>query len=180
MSTVGDLVVNLGLNSKSFDGGIERVRSQIAPLVTGLATLAGVGTFGVMTASAMKTVDETGELADTIGTTTEALVGLQHAASMGGGSAEGLTASLKKMLDNLGAAKQGAGSAVKLLDQFGLSAESLAAQDPSEVFVQLAEKISQLPTSADQASAAMDLFGKQGLEMLPMLASGAISPLKLG
>ncbi|WP_437228757.1 hypothetical protein SH661x_002321 [Planctomicrobium sp. SH661] len=186
--TIGDMVVNLGLNRVPFSSGLNAARSELAGfgqstiksmagiatgIVAGFAAVSGISAFKDLTLSAMQSVDETGELADTIGTTTEQLIGLQHAASLGGSSAEGLTKGMQKMLANVGAARQGIGSAKGVLDQFGLSANELAAQDPSQTFIQLAEKISQLPSASDRAAAAIKIFGKSGQEMLPMLSGGA-------
>jgi hypothetical protein len=188
--SIGDLVATMRLDASKFDSGVVKTQSSMKRLSgsigniggavnalngiwSKLAAFTGVGAFGFMTGEAMKLVDETGELAQSLGITTEALTGLRHAALLGGSSAEGLDASLRKMLTNIGDARAGTGTMIGLLDRFGVTADQLAQQDPASVFSQLAQKISELPLAADQASAALRIFGRAGVEMLPMLQQGS-------
>jgi len=188
--TIGDMVATLKLDASKFDSGVVKAQASTAKLgksvsIMGaafdytksaygrMAAFMGVGAFSVMTGQSMKLVDETGELAQSLGMTTEALTGFRHAALLGGSSAEGLDMSLRKMLTNIGDARAGAGQMIGLLDRFGMTAAQLANQDPASAFSQLAQKISELPSAADQASAAMKIFGESGVKMLPMLQQGS-------
>jgi hypothetical protein len=192
MSTIGSLVVNLGLASASFSSGLKSAQSSLgkfqssvksfATSTTGILT--GVaGAFGVaLGANAMKNfigdqmeaIDQTAKLSDSLGITTERLVGLQHAASLSGVSIEDFGHDLQMMNKAIGEALAGGGGhgGGNPFEKIGLDAHHLASMDAGSAFTEIAEGISRLPTAAERASTAFAIFHKKGISLLPMLQMG--------
>jgi len=191
MATIGSLVVNLGLASASFSSGLKSAQSSLSKFQSGITSFAtsttgiltGVaGAFGVaIGANAMKTliggqmeaIDQVAKLSDRLGITTEALVGLQHGADLAGVSAEQLTGGLEKMLNAIGTAADEGGATAKAFEEMGLSARTLSGMDSGEAFTQIAESLKNITNPAERARLAMDVFGKSGQALLPLMMSGA-------
>lgn len=185
--TIGDMVVKLGMDTSPLAKGVASARSSLEGLSAGvskigsvfggiggkLAAIAGIGSFSYMTNQALSSIDATAKLADSIGTSTEALVGLRHAGELSGVSTEQMDKGLNKFIRGIGEARQGIGTTRNVLDQLGLSADHLASVDAGQAFAEVAESIRQLPTEADRAAAAAGVFGRAGQQMLPLIMSGS-------
>jgi hypothetical protein len=115
------------------------------------------------------TIDETAKLAQRTGISIEALQGLQVAADLAG--VTNLEGALQKVSVVLGDAAAGSATAQKALSNIGLSVDSLLSLSPEDQFRAIAASISRIPTAAGQAAAAVDLFGRAGVELLPLFAS---------
>jgi ribosomal protein S11 len=109
------------------------------------------------------------DLAQRTGASTDALQGFQVAADLAG--VQNLEGALQKVTVVLGDAANGSESAQKAFAKIGLSVEDLMSLSPEDQFRAVAEAISAIPDSASQAAAAVDLFGKSGVELLPLFAS---------
>lgn len=114
-------------------------------------------------------VDETAKVAQRTGIAVEALQGFQVAAGLSG--VQNLEGALQKVTIVLGDAAAGSEQAQKALRNIGLSAEELMAMAPEDQFRAIAKAIGGIQGQANQAAAAVDLFGKSGVELLPLFAS---------
>jgi hypothetical protein len=112
--------------------------------------------------------DASGKLATRLGMSVESLQGLQMAATMAG--VGDLTPTLQKMSIILGQAAAGAKPATEALAGIGLSIDDLAGMNPDEQFKAIAAAISAIPDPASRAAAAVKIFGKSGVELLPLLS----------
>jgi hypothetical protein len=152
--------------------------SSLALATSGIGALAaaaaagGAAFFG-MGMKAMEGLAKLGETAEKIGISTEALAGLQHAASLAGSDADTLNTSLVKMQRNLSEAANGGGSAAKALGQLGINAADLKGLNADESFLRIADGIMKVGDQSDRVALAMDIFGKSGAGMLNMMADGA-------
>lgn len=187
MALIDLLNIGMSLQTTKFVAGTTTAQKALGNLKTALSTtqaafgaLAGVLGAAVsvyalksLTQESMGAIDSTAKLADRLGTSTEALIGLQHAADLSGTSSESLQSALEKMSVNLGKAQGGATGAREAFEQLGLNVDELAAGDPVEAVRQIADGINELPTSSERATAAMEIFGKQGVGLLNTLASGS-------
>lgn len=115
-------------------------------------------------ANVATSVDATNDLAQRIGMGVESLQSLQVAAKLGG--VDDITAHLQKMTIAMGnAASSGKTEAFTAL---GLDFQTLQGMAPEDQFREIAAAIAKLPTEAERAAAAMKIFGKSGIELLPM------------
>lgn len=116
-----------------------------------------------------KSIDETAKLAQRTGIAVEALQGFQVAADLSG--VQNLEGGLQRLTISLGDAANGSATARKAFESIGLSVDELMGMAPEDQFRAVAAAISAIPDQASQAAAAMDLFGRTGVELLPLFAS---------
>lgn len=141
--------------------------------------MVGMGVAGVAALSAIYVknaafIDQQAKTADRLGITTEALTGLQHAASINGATNEELNKSLQTMQKNLGqVAQTGTGEAKDALEGLGLSATELKGLKPEEQFKLIAEKLKNVEDQSQKVYIAQTLMGKSGTKMINVMANGA-------
>lgn len=111
-----------------------------------------------------QSVDQMNDLAQRTGIGVEALQSLQVAAKLGG--VDDLTGHLQKMTVAIGNAADTGN--IEAFQKLGLDFESLQAMAPEDQFRIIGAAIAKLPTEAERAAAAMKIFGKSGIELLPM------------
>jgi hypothetical protein len=142
-------------------------------LAIGAAGLAAAGGLLAWAQGAGESMDATAKLADKVGSSTENIVGLQHAANLSGVSAETLAANLAKLGANLGLAVSGGGPAADALKALGLNAAELAKADRVDALGAIADRLNGIQNPAERAAMAMQVLGKSGQDMMPLLAGGS-------
>ena len=107
------------------------------------------------------------------GMSAEAFSALAYAATISDIEVGALEGSLRKMQKTLGAAAGGSKSAEENLAALGLSAKELLALTPEQQFKVLADRLAKIENPAMRAAAAMKIFGRGGVALLPMMEGGA-------
>ena len=118
-------------------------------------------------AHAANAVDATNDLAQRLGINVEKLQALQMAAKLSG--VDDITTALQKVTVAVGKATEGSEEQAKAFSNIGLSVQELAAMSPEEQFLAIQKAIAALPTPAERAAAAVALFGRSGVELLPLM-----------
>jgi len=113
------------------------------------------------------------DIAQRTGASAESLSQLRYAAEQSGANLEAVEKGMRKLGDVTTQAAGGSKSAAAALASVGLSAEQLLAMPVEDRFLAVAQGISQIQDPAAQASVAMDLLGKSGADLVPMMADGA-------
>ncbi len=187
MSDLGTLSMVLTAKTGLFTAGMAKANAALGAFTKATAVargaafkfmavigpVIGVGGFALMTRNALNSIDATAKLADRLGTTTEAITGLGHAADLAGVSSESFNAAMEILVRRLGEAKQGSGEMMRAVKTMGLDIQRLTNQDPAQTFVELADQIAKMPTAAQKAAAAYQLFGRSGMLLVNMLAEGS-------
>lgn len=122
------------------------------------------------TAGAVASIDD---LSKRTGISASVIQGYSLAANQSGVSLETFARSVQKLTINLGEAQTGNATAIKSFADLGLSVADLSRLSPQQAFEQVAAAIAKLPTPAQQAAAAVSLFGKSGVELTPIFQEGA-------
>ena len=139
--------------------------------LSSVQTVAGAfNSFVAGSAAAVASVDD---LSKRTGVSTQTLQAYQFAAEQSGVSVETFGKGVQKLGINLGEAQTGNKSAIKSFADLGLSVQELSRLSPEAAFEAVAAAISQLPGPAQQAAAAVSLFGKSGAELVPVFQEGA-------
>jgi hypothetical protein len=137
---------------------------------------AGGALVGALTDASKVFVDFGSEMAGLsarTGVSVEALSALSYAAGQSGVDMEGLEHGLRHMQRTLGEAAGGSKEAQAHLAQLGLTVRDLAAMTPDQQFEAIAEAISKVANPTSRAALAMEIFGRSGTELLPLLNKGA-------
>lgn len=127
-----------------------------------------------LVSSVNSSVDTLNDFSARTGIGVEALQGYSLAAKLAGVDTEQFGAAVQKLAVNIGKATPG-DALDKSLRAINLSVQELRALAPEDQFSAIGNAISQLPTAADRAAAAVEIFGKQGAALAPLFREGAAS-----
>jgi len=154
---------------EKFGANVSKIGSKLMMAGTAMAApfVAGAAAF-VKVGGALK------EMSDRTGVAVETLSALQYAASQTGTSIEALEKGLR-----LSQKLIGSDAGAKTLERLGLSAEKLRGLAPAEQFMALADALAKIPDPAGRTAAAMQLFGRAGAELIPLMSGGSAGIAKL-
>jgi hypothetical protein len=177
----GRAYVELGV-SDQLTKGLKQAQAQLKAFGAGLKSV-GTGMMGIGAAAlaplagAIKVFSDTGsalnDMSARTGVSVEALSEFEYAAKMTGVEMEGLEGGLRKMQKTVGEAAMGSKSAADALGKLGLSAAELTNLAPDQQFAMIADRLDQVRDPALRAAVAMEIFGKSGTNLLPMMQGGA-------
>lgn len=131
------------------------------------AALAGV------VKSAATAADSLAKTSRKLGTTTDELAGLRHAAEQTGVASNTLDMGLQRMTRRIAEAAAGTGEAKNALIELGLSADALNRAGPAEAMRQIAEAMKNVENQGDRVRLAMKLFDSEGVALVNTLGLGA-------
>lgn len=107
------------------------------------------------------------------GISVETLSELAYAADLSGASLEVLEGSVRRMQRSIVEAAEGSQTAVDALAALGLSAQDFRGLSTDQQFKLIADRLSQIQSPAVKAALAMEIFGRAGTQLLPLMADGA-------
>lgn len=144
-------------------GGLSSVLGSLVPIATGAGLAA-------MAKGAIDAADNMNDLSQKTGVSVESLSKFQQAANASGTSIEGVGAAMIKLNKGLATG----GSAVDALKALGLSATDASGKlkTTDQVMLEVADKFAKMPDGAQKTALAMQLFGKAGADMIPLLNGG--------
>lgn len=178
----GRAFVEMFLEDNKVYRSLEKLKSQFKSLGSflaktgGLVAAAGAAVLAPVAGIFKETIghfDEINKASDRLGATTEAVSGLGYAAEQSGSNLEELEMSAKFLQKNLSDAANGSKEVNDKFRQLGISANQLADLPLDEQFIAVADAISQVQSPADRTALALDLLGRTGTRMLPLLRSRA-------
>ena len=151
----------------------EKVGTAIKAM-SALAITAGVA-LGAMIKGQIDAADKAQKTAQAIGMTVDKLTALQYAADLSGISQEQLTTALTITAKNAALAAEGTGSAADAYAELGISVKDADGKmKASNVLIdEVADNFAKMPDGVKKTSLAVQLFGRQGAAMIPLLNSGA-------
>ena len=148
--------------------GLSGALGSLAPLLS-VAGLVG------MVQNTIKAGDSMYDLSQKTGVAVESLARFKKAAAVSGTDIETVSKSLVKLSRGMvEAATTGKGKAADALNALGLSATTAGGKikTADQLTLEIANKFQRMGNDARKTSLAMDLFGRAGSEMIPMLNMG--------
>ncbi len=169
---------------KNFEKSIERAGKQAKSMTNSLSTLASggiaklgaaiaVGAVAKFTADTLESLDAQKKFAQSVGASTGNVIGLGYAASLGGSSIEGMQTGMIKLAKTMDEANKKGGKSV--FSELGIAIKDAQGQlrSTDEVMIDVADKFASMQDGTAKATLAMDLFGKKGAELIPVLNQGS-------
>lgn len=198
MASISALYVSLQLQAESFNAGLKNAQREakefektIRPSMQaakdmGLAmAAAGTAIVGGMLAASKAAIDYGDNLNDLrmkTGVSVENLAKLGFAAEQSGSSMDGMSTGLKFLAKNMEAAIAKGGDQRAAFNALGLTSKDLAAAngDVNKVFLTLADRFKGIEDPAEKAALAMRIYGKSGVELIPVMEGGSAAIIKMG
>ena len=184
-ATIGALKVNLGIDTAQFSAGLKSSQASLAKFgktvavgfaAVATAAVAAGAAMGMAVKGAIDSADALSKAAQKAGVTTEALSRLKYAADFSDVSLEQLTGGLgrlsKSMLDVAGGSQGPAATAFKALG-INVTDANGKLRDSNVVFAEIADRFSRMEDGATKTALSMQIFGKSGADLIPLLNEGA-------
>ena len=112
--------------------------------------------------------DQIADMAGRTGASVKFLSELGYAAKMSGSELEAIEPAIRNMQKGLAS-----GSSNKILEKLGLDPKTLREGNPESQFLAIADAISKIDSPAMRTAMAMQVFGKSGTALLPLLNEGS-------
>lgn len=186
---IARLAVHLGLETAAFEKGTGKAKREVTGLErhvskAGLAIKAAfVGMFGALAVdqivqvakAGLEYASSLGEVASQLGVTTKALQEYRYAASQAGIEQGEMDQALSQLTRRLGDAAQGSKSINAAFDRLGVSIRDANGHviDAGDAIPLIADGLQKIESPAERAAILVDLFGKAGQKLAPLLEGGS-------
>ncbi|SFM12962.1 hypothetical protein [Nitrosomonas communis] len=148
--------------------------SQLQTLLASLGVTLSAGGFVAFIKDAIDTADQLNKLSQKIGVSVEALSTLRFAAELSDVSLEALQKGIKALSQNIVEANSGAGRGAQIFDALGISVKNAdgTLKSAEQVLLEVADVFTTLEDGTVKTTLAVELFGKTGQDMIPLLNQG--------
>lgn len=173
--------VEVFIDDKELQRGVKRVQASMRSMAAGIAKVGGA-LFGAATAAGAPLLaavtkfvakgDEIDKMSKRTGIAAETLSRMGFALEQSGGELADFQRGLKGMANFLQGAERGLSTSVDTMNDLGLSMGDLEDITPEDRFLLFADRIAGVEDPTRRAALAMDVFGRAGQSMLPLLADG--------
>lgn len=186
---IAKLSVHLGLETAAFEKGSKRAETRMTGFqknmqrTSNAVKTAFVGMLGVFAVDQILSVGKAGlefasslgEVAQQLGVTTKALQEYRYAASQAGIEQGEMDQALSQLTRRLGDAAQGSKPLQAAFDKLGVNIRDANGhvRDAGDVIPLIAEGLQKIESPAERAAILVDLFGKAGQKLAPLLEGGA-------
>jgi hypothetical protein len=174
----GGAFVELFTKQSELEKGLKEAKEKVAKLGESVMAIGEKMSLigGAITApflEAAKVFAETGsalnDMSARTGISVEALSSFGYAAKQSGADIGLVEIAMRKAQRSLLEATQGSLEIKRAFDLLGLSAINLLKLSPEEQFQAIAEALNQIPNQSVKAGVAMQIFGRSGTMLLPMI-----------
>lgn len=172
-TSVGRAILEMATDTAALMRGVDQIEGRMSAAASTISTIgksiAGAFSVAAVGAAISRYSEFTGQLTDMSAKTgigVEALQRLKFAAEQNGGTLEQVTGAVTKLGVNLAGGNSSAVGAMKAL---GLEVDAIRNMEPDKAFTTIADAIAKVPDPMDRSKLAIDLFGKSGAELLPMM-----------
>jgi lambda family phage tail tape measure protein len=125
--------------------------------------------------SVIDAMDQANDVSQQLGLSVEEIQEWNHAAEMSGASAEDFSAGVRGLTKSMAELGAGTTESSKALKKMGVDTKDTTDQ----ALTKIAEAFSKLQDGPQKTALAMDIFGKSGAKLIPMLNEGAAGIEKL-
>lgn len=166
LKSIGARFTQLGSSVKNFGAGVATIGAGVAGL--GAAV---IGPIGAATMKFVEAGDALQKMAIRTGVGAQALSELQHAAEQSGTSIETVEGALRRAQRAITEANDGSQSMADAFARLGLNTRQLAGLSTDQQFQKIAAAIAAVPDPTIRAARAMEIFGRGGTALLPLITS---------
>lgn len=176
MAQVSGIQVKFSADTTQFDRAVTQTEARLTKfssfaktslVAVGAAGVSAAGGLALATRAALNYADEIGKMAQKVGMSTESLSRLEYAARLSDVSLGQLQVGLGQLAKNMEAGSEG-------LDALGISVMTADGRlrSTNDVFLEVAERFASIEDGAGKTAIAMNIFGRSGADLIPLLNSG--------
>jgi lambda family phage tail tape measure protein len=172
---VAQIVIEAKDNTQGAFNSVKQSATDLHKNLLHLAEAVGVGIMGEFIKSSMESADKLGKMAQSVGVSTEALSRMSVSARLSDIDMETLAGAMGKLSKNAIDAAAGTGAAKSAFEFLNISVKDsnghLKSND--QIMSEVADRFSKMEDGAGKTALAMDIFGKTGKALIPMLNGGS-------
>lgn len=160
---------------KDLSASTDRLSKNFSSFVGIAASLGAITLFKNQINETLQFADSLNKLSQKTGISADGLYSLSAAAKLSDVEFKSLESSLAKFSKGIGEASLGTGTAKEAFERLGVSIKKQdgSLKDSFDLLAELSEQFKDMPDGAMKATTAMQLFGKSGADMIPLLNSGS-------
>jgi len=162
---------------KGFSGGMVGSLKTITSGFLNWQTVAVAAVIAVGAAikKQIDTMEDLEKMAQRTGVSVENLSTLRFAAELASTEIEVFEKGLQRLSRNLLDTSKGMGTAKESFETLGIPVQNVngGLRDTYEVLLDVADRFSKMPDGAEKTARAMEIFGRAGADLIPMLNGGA-------
>ena len=168
-------ISDIGKAATRINRQFQSISRGLGTLTAGFLTLGGVAGIGAFVKRTLDAQDELSKLSQKITVSVETLAGLRHAADLAGVSGEALTKGFKTLSSQMFDSSMGLAESKRNFAALGVQVQNTdgTLKDTQAVMLAVADKFAGMSDGAAKSALAVKLFGKTGLDMIPMLNEGS-------
>jgi hypothetical protein len=174
--TIGTLRAQLTADTSDYKKGLGEATGQTSEFANTISNvgkgIAAAFSFRDIAGGVAEVVENASAIADAagrMGVSAEAVQRLSFAAQQAGASMGDVGTAIKTMSTKV---TDGSKATAEALTGIGLSVDQLRGMAPDQAFAAIADAIAKVPDPMQQSALAVDLFGKAGVNLLPMIKAG--------
>lgn len=185
----GSLLVDIGMNiarlqadmgkaTGLFASGMKKMSGDVSFLKNSLVSLVSVGSLVALGKSAVDLGSQLTDMSAKFGVAASELSALSYPAKMVGVDVEAVGNAFKFTQKNISAAENPTSDQASALKILGVRLDELKGKTPLDQFLRLSEAFSRLEKDENRTALALELFGKAGADILPILGQGEAAIVK--
>lgn len=181
VANTGTFVTDIDRATKQAERAIKKMEAEsraalkdFGKIIAGAATAATVA-FAAMVKASINNADQLGKLSQKVGIAVEDLSKLAYAAGLSDVELDSLKQSLIKLGDAAIQAQTGTGDASEAFKALGISVKDAEGNIKSnhDLLLEVSDAFSRYEDGAAKSAIAIDLFGRAGADMIPLLNGGS-------
>lgn len=187
MANAGTVTVDFAAETSKFTAEMKKVNDRLKSMESDFNAFGGVvkkvgGIFGGLISAqafvsfarqAFVTADAMANAAARAGIAASEFSRLKFAAEASNASSAALETGMRQLQKTLSDATSGSASAERAFSRLGLSASNLTGLRLNEQLGVIADQFKRVVDPADQTRIAMEIFGRSGTELIPLLRKGS-------
>lgn len=172
-SATGRAVATLNVGFSRAVSAAKSAGAQLSAMAAGYLSVSKITT---NIADQINRIDQIQDLAEQLDSSASSLLAMQYVLQRGGGlGADAAAEAIKTFSINVSMANMGMGKALKIFEQMGFEADTLAAlnfADPAQKLQIIADELAKMEQPADRLAAIVKLFGTGGDKMAAFFGRG--------
>lgn len=165
---------------RAFDGTMKHAKSALATLATSVVGAFSVGMVKNFIQDQIELGSKINDTAEKLGVTTEQLQKFQFAAGLSGVEAESAAQALGFLNKNIGAAITGGAEQADTFRKLGIVLKNNdGVRELNDIVPEVADAFAKLGSDQERTALSMQLFGKSGASLIPLLKQGSGELAKL-
>lgn len=178
MAGVARLQSDMDAANKTVSSAMGKIDSIVGTTTKVLGAL-GIGLsvnyFGKLIQGSIDAQDNLKDMSQKVGVSIESLAGLEFAAGQSGTSLDAVQKGLKSVSTQLYDADKGLAASQENFDALGINVRGATGElkNADSVMIEVADQFASMRDGTEKTALAVKLFGKAGLDLIPMLNEGS-------